>query len=102
MGEDSNQVTAVKIYNQTYQVRSGGDPEYVKRLAKYVDETMTDVFEGTSSVDSIKVAVLAALNIADDYFSTKDELDHLEETVSTQSEKLITQLGPLIGEKSPG
>ena len=95
MGEDSNQVTTVKIYNQMYQVRSGGDPEYVKRLAKHVDETMTEVFENTPSVDSIKVAVLAALNIADDYFSTKDELDTVKEAVSEKSEKLITLLGPL-------
>ena len=100
MGETSNKVTTVKIYKQTYQVRSGGDPEYIKRLAKYVDETMTDVFESTPSVDSIKVAVLAALNIADEYFSTKDELDRLEEAVSEKSEKLITLLDPLTDTKS--
>lgn len=100
MGEDSNQVTTVKIYHQTYQVRSGDDPEYIKRLAQYVDETMTEVFENTSSVDSIKVAVLAALNIADDYFSTQDELNRLEEAVSEKSEKLITLLDPLTGTKS--
>lgn len=100
MGEDSNQVTTVKIYHQTYQVRSGDDPEYIKRLAQYVDETMTEVFESTSSVDSIKVAVLAALNIADDYFSTQDELNRLEEAVSEKSEKLITLLDPLTGTKS--
>ncbi len=99
MGEDSNQVTTVKIYHQTYQVRSGDDPEYIKRLAQYVDETMTEVFESTSSVDSIKVAVLAALNIADDYFSTQDELNRLEEAVSEKSEKLITLLDPLTGTK---
>jgi cell division protein ZapA len=100
MSEESNQVTTVKIYNQTYQVRSGGDPEYIKRLAKYVDETMTDVFENTPSVDSIKVAVLAALNIADDYFSTQDELNTLEEAVSEKSEKLITLLEPLTATRS--
>jgi len=99
VGEDSNQVTTVKIYHQTYQVRSGDDPEYIKRLAQYVDETMTEVFESTSSVDSIKVAVLAALNIADDYFSTQDELNRLEEAVSEKSEKLITLLDPLTGTK---
>ncbi|MCH8819443.1 MAG: cell division protein ZapA [Acidobacteria bacterium] len=93
-------MTTVKIYQQTYQVRSGDDPEYIKRLAQYVDETMTEVFESTSSVDSIKVAVLAALNIADDYFSTQDELNRLEEAVSEKSEKLITLLDPLTGTKS--
>ena len=100
MGEDSKRVTTVKIYNQTYQLRSGGDPEHVKRLAQYVDETMTGVYENTPAVDSLKVAVLAALNIADDYFSAKLKLDHLEEAVTEKSEKIITLLDPLVGPKS--
>lgn len=100
MDEDSDQVTTVKIYNQTYQLRSGGNPEYVKRIAQHVDKTMTDVFESTSSVDSIKVAVLAALNITDAYFSAKNELDTLEKAMSEKSEKLIAVLDPLTGTKS--
>ena len=99
MGEDSNQVTTVKIYHQTYQVRSGDDPEYIKRLAQYVDETMTEVFESTSSVDSIKVAVLAALNIADDYYRAQETLERRENEIKQRaqdlSERLLAALEPL-------
>ncbi len=100
MGEDSKQVTAVKIFNQTYQVSSGGDPEYVKQLARYVDKVMTEVSEKTSAVDSLKVAVLAALNIADEWFSAQHQLETLDDTVTEKSEEMITLLDPLVGSRS--
>jgi len=97
MGGDSKQVTAVKIFNQTYQVSSGDDPEYVKQLARYVDKVMTEVFENTSAVDSLKVAVLAALNIADERFAAQRQLETLDDTVTEKSEEMITLLDPLVG-----
>lgn len=100
MGEDSKQVTAVKIFNQTYQVSSGDDPEYVKRLARYVDEMMAEVFENTPAVDSLKVAVLAALNIADECFSARQELETLDDTVTEKSEEIISLLDPLVDSRS--
>jgi len=100
MGENPKQVTAVEIFKQTYQVSSGGDPEYVQQLAQYVDRMMTDVFERTPAVDSLKVAVLAALNIADEYFSAQHNLSALENTVTARSEKIITLLDPFLGSES--
>ena len=97
MGEDSKQVTAVKIFNQTYQVSSGGDPEYVKQLARYVDQVMTEVFENTSAVDSLKVAVLAALNIADERFAARQQFETLYDTVTEKSDEMITLLDTLVG-----
>ncbi len=100
MGEDSKQVTAVKIFNQTYQVSSGGDSEYVKQLARYVDKVMAEVFENTPAVDSLKVAVLAALNIADECFEARQELETLDDTVTGKSEEISTLLDPLVGSSS--
>jgi cell division protein ZapA len=97
MGGDSKQVTAVKIFNQTYQVSSGDDPEYVNQLARYVDKVMTEVSEKTSAVDSLKVAVLAALNIADERFAAQRQLETLDDTVTEKSEEMITLLDPLVG-----
>ena len=95
MSTDPNQVTTVRIHNRTYQVRSS-DPNYVKELAQYVDTTMTGVFENTPAVDSLKVAVLAALNIADDYFSAKQELESMEQSVKLKSEKINVLLDPFL------
>ena len=100
MGGDSKQVTAVKIFNQTYQVSSGGDPEYVKQLARHVDKVMTEVFDKTSSVDSLKVAVLAALNIADEFFEVQQKLETLDDRVTEKSEEIITLLDPVVGSRS--
>ena len=58
----------VEIYGQRYTVRGDADRAYVEALASYVDEKMRAVARDTATVDSVKLAVLAALNIADEYF----------------------------------
>lgn len=96
MSEDSARVTSVTIYNQTYQIRSGDNPDYVERLAKHVNERMTEVSELTPTVDSLKVAVLAALNIADECFSAKEKLNDFEENIRQESEKINKLLEPFV------
>lgn len=56
----------VSIFNQPYHLRTDGDSEYVRQLARFVDERMQAISTHTSVVDFAKVAVLAALNIADE------------------------------------
>ena len=58
--------TPVTIYGKTYQLRGDGDPRYLHTLAKEVDRRMRDVAESTGTADTLKVAILAALNITDD------------------------------------
>lgn len=64
---DPEQTVRVEIYNQTYSIRSDGDNEYIQRLAEYVDRKMREISSGTFTVDSLKVAILAALHIADEF-----------------------------------
>jgi len=66
----------VEIYDQAYNLR-GVDAEYITRLAEFVDSKMRSVAEQTSTVDSLRVAVLAALNIADEYQILKKKYDLL-------------------------
>jgi cell division protein ZapA len=63
---ESAESTAVTIYGRTYHLRGGGDPDYLERLAEIVDEKMRDVAETTGTADTLKVAILAALNLADE------------------------------------
>lgn len=63
----SGQLIQVEIFGQTYRLRAEDDPEYVSTLAEYVDGKMQDVARQTKAVDSLRVAVLAALNIADEH-----------------------------------
>lgn len=69
-GSDAG-LTKVKILNQLYSIRSNDDPAYVQRLADYVDQKLKQVSEGTPSVDTLKVAILTALNIADELFRVR-------------------------------
>ena len=72
MPQSASNVITVEIQGQQYPVRSQLAPPYVAKLASYVDGKMTVAAEETSTGDSLKVAVLAALNIADEYFRCRD------------------------------
>ena len=66
----------VEIYDQHYNLR-GPDPEYLERLAEFVDGRMRAVAQQSSTVDSLRLAVLAALNIADEYHILKRKYDDI-------------------------
>src|SRR5271169_2940521 len=61
-----NSSVRVEIFDQGYNLR-GSDPEYILKLAEYVDSKMRAVAEATNTIDTVRLAVLAALNIADEY-----------------------------------
>jgi cell division protein ZapA len=61
-----NTSVRVEIFDQAYNLR-GSDPEYILKLAEYVDAKMRAVAEATNTIDTARLAVLAALNIADEY-----------------------------------
>src|ERR687896_1393982 len=76
----SSPTIRVEIYNQTYNIRSDGDTEYIIQLAEFVDSRMREISSGTLTVDSLKVAILAALHIADELHRLK----HLHEQADAQ------------------
>jgi len=61
----------VTIYDQTYNVAGDLDPAYVEELAHYVDGRMREIARATGMVDSVKIAVLAALAISDELESLR-------------------------------
>ena len=71
----SNASVRVEIFDQAYNLR-GSDPDYILKLADYVDSKMRAVSEQTHTVDTARLAVLAALNIADEFNLLKRKLDH--------------------------
>jgi cell division protein ZapA len=79
----------VEIFDQTYQIRGEIDEAYTEELARYVDEKMRQVAEATGTVDSIRVAVLAALNIADDLHELRKRAGELEGTIRQRAERCL-------------
>lgn len=65
-------VIPVEIGGQRYPIRTTLDPEYVARLAAYVDERIRTAAESTPAADSVRLGGLAALNIADELFRCRD------------------------------
>src|SRR5213078_4028891 len=82
--------TRVQIYGQTYSIAGDLDPAYVQKLAAYVDEKMRAISDATSTVDTQKAAVLAALAIADELHSVLSERGEQEELLREQAERCLT------------
>ncbi|HYN07242.1 MAG TPA: cell division protein ZapA [Vicinamibacterales bacterium] len=69
----SSRVVNVEIHGQRYAVRSELEPQYVGELASYVDDKMRQAARELASADPLRVAVVAALNIADDLYNARAE-----------------------------
>ena len=67
----AEETTTVRIFGQTYHLRGTEDEAYLNELAALVDRQMREVVEATETADTLKVAILAALNIADDYLQAR-------------------------------
>jgi len=83
----------VEIFDQVYNLR-GSDADYIIQLAEYVDGKMRAVSEQTATVDSVRLAVLAALNIADEYHLLKRRI----ESPTLESRQRTSQLASALDE----
>ena len=90
------QTVVVEIYDQIYHLR-GVDPEYIERLAAMVDGKMRAVSARGGTVDSLRVAVLAALNIADELATLRERYDDLAGTTATSQTTMRNRAGSLAG-----
>ena len=102
---DKPSLIHVEIFGQTYAVKPGTDPLYVEKLAAFVDEQMKDVSRATGAVDSVRIAVLAALNLADECFRLRKELDDsqgraasVDHSHDERVKRLARTLGSALGE----
>ena len=102
---DKDNLVHLEIFGQAYAVRGGEDPGYVEKLAAYVDEQMKEVSRSSGAVDSLRIAVLAALNIADERFSLRKHVEEADSRVRAAGEtaeervvRLAEQLEAALGE----
>lgn len=90
----------VEIYNQTYNIRSDGDSEYLLKLAEFVDSRMREISSGTLTVDSLKVAILAALHIADELHRLQQTHEQADAQLATRSAECAEMLDRLLKARS--
>jgi cell division protein ZapA len=84
MAKDPQSIRVV-IYDQEYFMRGDLNQEYIQKLAQYLDGKMRSIAERTRTVDTLRVAILAALNVADEYHQLKARY---EETAQQMDQKV--------------
>jgi cell division protein ZapA len=88
----------VEIFDQGYNLR-GTDPDYILKIAEYVDSKMRAVAEQTHTVDTARLAVLAALNIADEYHLLRRKLEGNTSDSTKRARQLLNALDEIMAEK---
>jgi cell division protein ZapA len=76
---DKPSSVSVEIFGQTYLLRAGAEPGHVERIAAHVDAQMRQISQSGGAVDSVRIAVLASLNIADECLRLREALRDLDE-----------------------
>ena len=95
--DEPSRVVHVEIHGQQYPIRSGLDPAYVTELAAYVDQKMRVASRETTAGDTLKIAVLAALNIADECFRVQAAERDRRDTITSRAEALERMLDMALG-----
>lgn len=89
--------TSVEIFGQSYNVRGDGDPDYLLELARFVDSRMRDVAAQVATVDPAKIAILAALNIADEFSRYRKQREDAAGIWIERTEEISDRLSQVIG-----
>ncbi len=79
----------VEIYDQAYNLRGVEDEEYIRELAAYVDAKMREISEATHTVDSLRLAVLAALHIADELHTERGRPGETNEELRRRASRCL-------------
>ena len=79
----------VEILGREYTVKSDEGEDRVKNIAEYVNRKIKEVSENSQTVSTLNLAILAALNIANDYFGALEGQRNLSQTIEARSGRLI-------------
>ena len=80
------------MFGQTYTVKTDAEEDHIQEVAKYVNEKMEEVLKKTKSVSTLNVAILTALNIADDLLKEKEKRTALLREVEAKSKDLVEKI----------
>jgi cell division protein ZapA len=92
MDEPKSSGIRVTIFGTEYPIKGDADPAYIKEVADYVDQKMRNIAKNAPMQSSLKVAILAALNIADELFKARTGKDKLLSELETKIDDLIDSI----------
>ena len=83
----------VEVFGQRLGLRADGDESRLQEIARFVDFRMREVADRSSSVDTVKIAVLTALNIADELFQEREtDQDTRQMRLEKQAQRLVKKI----------
>jgi cell division protein ZapA len=82
----------VEIFGQVYTVRGDKDPDYVRKVAEFVDRKMREISQVTETVSTSRIAILASLNIADELMTLLEESEQLKARMRELTKKIESSL----------
>ncbi len=82
----------VEIFDQTYHIRGDVDEAYMEELARYVDEKLRAVAGSARSMDAHRLAVLAALNLADELYTERRRNHDLEKQLRPRAQRALLMI----------
>lgn len=82
----------VEIFGKVYTVRGDKDPEYVRRVAEFVDRKMREISQVTETVSTSRIAILASLNIADELMTLLEESEQLKSRMRELKQRIESTL----------
>jgi len=100
MEEQNDSLVRVTIYGQEYTVKAKAEPSYIVSVANYVNEKMEEVENSLTTVQSpLRVAILAAMNITDELFTSRKEKDELINKVDEKTMFLVDLIDDKLSEE---
>lgn len=81
-------VVHVEVYGQKYPIKTQLDPQYVEQLATFVESRMELASKSSPSSDAVGLAILAALNITDEFFRTRTALTNSSGSLTARAEAM--------------
>jgi cell division protein ZapA len=90
MGKE--RLVEIKVFGQTYTVKSDAEEDHIQEVAQYVNEKIDDVLKKTKSISSLNVAILTALNLADDLLKEKERRAALLRAIERKSKELTEKI----------
>ena len=96
---DNENTTRLKIFGEEFTVKSKADDAYLQDVARYVDQHMREISQNMPvSQPSLRIAVLAAMNISDELFSLRKQYDEVNSTVQTKTSELSQVIQEALGQ----
>lgn len=88
--QDQDNLVRVEIFGHEYMVKAPADAQYIRDIADYVNRKMKEIMDGSDqSQSNIRIAILAAMNISDELFTLRKQLDDSHQQTDNRVGELI-------------